>query len=192
LAHEWGRSGAQALSRLQALTDRPDLTALIASVTSSPSRFRFEQQQRDAEADENAQTLAERVPVRPADHPLHESAFDEVPPFRLNQWREGCDRTLPDGRAGCVLVLGAFLPNIAPDAQGIMVFRTNEDRSTAHFVQLRDGRIILVKEVFDIAGAKWPELPGSAVGDVLDGGFSVRSSGLQALIIGNTALVPNN
>lgn len=193
LHSDWGRAGRAALIHLESggrPGDREELDARIASARKAQDRFRFEQALREREAPDRAATLADLMPVRPADVSLTAADLKDVPHFRIAEWTEGCRRSLPDGRPGCVFVEGQFSPH--PDAirQGMVLFLSGQGGTRAHHLRVDAEGHAVVSDVYEQIAGTWPELPGSAVSDALDGAFSVAPSGGNALFIDGSVLVP--
>lgn len=195
LQHHWGRAGQDGLARLEAMTERADHTELLARIDAArthPSAFRYRQEIENRQAPGNAENLARLMAVRPAGPALTPQDFAGLPFRRMTDWLNGCQQSLPDGRAGCVLVRGTYSQAFDADTQGIVLFLDSAGQARANFVMLRDGKDIKVKGVFDPVADRWPSLPASVVAQALDGVFEIRPSGTNALFIGDMALVPGN
>ena len=195
MAQEWGRAGQAGLERLEAMRDHPDYTNLAARIDearTSPNLYRFEQAAEHRAAPERAAELAALMALRPAGDPLSADAFAEVPAFRMQQWLEGCRRALPDGRAGCVLIRGRFLPVVDAADQGIVLYLDANGRARANHLLIGSDGGMAVREVFDPVADRWPTLEAETVARALDGGFEIRPSGGNALFIGDAVLVPGN
>lgn len=199
LQHEWGKAGHRALDRLVGLTgraDRDELLTRIETVRHQPNRYQYDQAIEKRQIPGNAQTLARLMAVRPEGAALSADAFAGLAFFRMNQWLNGCNQSLPDGRPGCVLIRGQFksVPGIAPGttSEAMVLYLDDQGQARANYVRfLPDGGIV-VKEVFDPVAGRWALLPGEALVQALDGGFDIRPSGINALHIGGAVLVPEN
>ena len=110
----------------------------------------------------------------------------------MKQWLDGCNRVLPDGRAGCVLVRGAFAPLDHGAKQGVVLYLDAQGNTHADYVLLREGADISVRGVYDPVADRWPTLPGGTVALALDGAFEIRPTGGNALFIGGSVLMPGN
>ncbi len=197
MAHRWGRAGQAGLDRLAQAsggdTGPASLAARIALVRETTSRYRYNLDLDQVRAPQIAAELAHLISVRP-EGALTLSAADlaDLPLYRLTDWIEGCKRLLPDGRTGCVLVAGGFSPAAPPERQGMLLFPDGRGGTRANHVMRQPDGSILVREVFDPLQGTWPSLPEDAVRMALDGAFSVRPSGAQALFLGDSVLVPGN
>ena len=195
LAHDWGKAGQAGLARLEAMTGHPDhaeLVQRIATVRTRANPFQYEQAIAGRSAPHRAVELAALMAVRPEGAALAPEVFADLPSFRLDQWLEGCQRPLPDGRPGCVLVRGAFAPVGAAELQGIVLHLDAAGGARANFLLLREGAPPVVREVYDPVGDTWPVLPAEVVTEALEGGFEIRPSGGNALWIGGAVLEPGN
>ncbi|MBK0326934.1 DUF4153 domain-containing protein [Rhodobacteraceae bacterium F11138] len=193
MAHEWGRAGQDGLDRLAAMTGRADhanILTRIETARTGTNRFRFEQAMQDRVAPQQVQDLQKILPVRPLGSALPDGLLATAPSFRLQEWLDGCRRRLPDGRAGCVLILGQYSPAAAADAQGILLYREGDDNLRAKHLMLGAQDTLNAREVFDPVAQTWPTLPVSMLNKALDGAFRVGPSGDNALFIDRTVLVP--
>lgn len=195
MAHDWGRAGAAGLARLQEGADeatRTELAARIATLRDMPNAFQFEQELARRTAPDRAADLAAVLPIRPDGATVAPEVFAGLPHYRLELYLDGCARRLPDGRPGCVLVMGGFVPSVGPDAQGLMIYIDPDGQAVVNHLLMRPGHAIVLREAYDPVADRWPRLPGDAVAQVLDGAFSIRPSGLRALHVGESVLVPAN
>ncbi len=195
LQHDWGRAGHDALVQLEGLTGRADQAEIltrIAAARTQPSQYQFNQAIEIRQAPGSAQTLARLMPVRPKGVPLPDDVFATLQPFQVTRWLEACNRTLPDGRPGCVLIRGVFSLDADGRTQAMVLYLDDRGRGRANHLWLREGGDIEVNEVFDPAADRWAVLPADAVAQALDGAFGIRPSGINALHIGDAILVPAN
>lgn len=191
MGHDWGRAGKAALARLETMTDRADhaeLLARIQDVRNEVNPFQFEQAVQARSAPDRARALLEVMAVRPQGSRMSPGLLAAAPAYRLDQWLTGCRRRLPDGRAGCVLVQGAFSPSAPAGAQGIVLYLDGDGTARADHVVLHMPGETAVRDVFDPVANSWPILPGEAVAQALDGEFQIRPSGSNALFIGGAVL----
>lgn len=193
MGHQWGRAGQAGLQRLEAMTDHADhaaLVARIADVRTQVNPFQFEQAARRRAAPDQARALLALMPVRPENVQVPPLLLAAAPPYRLQRWLEGCRRSLPDGRAGCVLVQGPFTPSADQREQGILLYLDAQGRGRADHLVLRPEGKVTVRDVFDPVANDWPDLPPAAVAQALDGGFRIAPSGSHALFLGGSTLAP--
>jgi hypothetical protein len=132
------------------------------------------------------------MPIRPQGATLPEGMFGDLEYFQQSTWLDGCRRTLPDGRAGCVLVLGRFSLANAANPQAMVLFLDDEGRTRASHLVLQPDGDLRVNEVFDPATGRWAVLNGAILAQAIDGAFDIRPSGVNALFIGDAVLVPEN
>ncbi|MDK3075212.1 DUF4153 domain-containing protein [Sedimentitalea sp. JM2-8] len=192
MEHGWGRAGQDGLQRLEAMTQRPDHDAIVArivAVRGEINRYGFEQSLLRQMAPERAGELFSMMPVRPEDAGISVERLQSVPMYLLDSWLKGCTETLPDGRAGCVLVKGAFVPAVPVTDQAIVVFLDPNGSVRANYVLWRDGEVI-VRGLFDPGSDTWPDLTASDIADLLDGAFDIRPSGANALFLNGATLAP--
>ena len=193
LAHEWGRGGQAALNRLEAMTDHPehgDLVARIAAARNGANVYQFETAVQQSEIPERADRLQRLLPVRPEGAEMHPDLFSHASSFQLEHWLDACRRRLPDGRAACVLVQGAFSPDVAPGQQGMLLYLDANGNIWANHLVFRSGSDLSVRQAFDPINSVWPTLPEKVIEQALDGTFDIRPSGVNALVIGDTVLAP--
>lgn len=195
MANDWGKAGKAGLTRLETMTSRADYDELVAQINmvrTLLNPFQFERAVADRNAPDQAVQLAKLMVVRPEGPLLTADIFADLPPYRLTQWLEGCQRKLPDGRAGCVMIRGQFTPAADARAQGIVVYLTDSGRAQANFVMLRDDAAIVVRDVFDPVADTWPRFGEDIIAQALDGQFDIRPSNAKALHIGGLVLIPGN
>lgn len=192
MAHDWGRAGQAGLTRLEAMTQRPDHAGLverIGTVRAETNPYQFEQAILRQTAPDRAATLFETLPVRPSGQAVALQKLIDIPTYRVDGWLQGCDQTLEDGQAACVLILGGFMPSASPDDQAVVLYLGPNGQVRADYVHWHDGEVS-VSVMFDAAAGSWPELTPEAISGALDGAFEVRPSGVAALFLNGAALVP--
>ena len=133
---------------------------------------------------------AQLMPVRPAGTVLTAATFSALPAYRLREWLEACERSLPDGRAGCVLVRAEFAPILSAPDQAIVLYLDPDGRVMGNHVLFVDGAIQTVRMIYDPRSDTWPVLDPSVLAQVLDGTFRVAPDGGQALWVGGHVLAP--
>lgn len=195
MEHDWGRVGQAGVRNIETMIDRPDHAEImdrIKAARDQPSRYRARREVEQAIIPMQSEILVSMLPTRPDVFALASDAFVDLPLYRINQWLEGCKRTLPDGRAGCVLILGEFTPDAEPNSEAMLLYSDENDQGRAHFVDLIDGKIADVKEVFDPVAKTWVKLPTTAIAQALDGKFDVLPRQGSALHVGGQVLEPAN
>ncbi|MFT4959494.1 MAG: hypothetical protein ACI92Z_000569 [Paracoccaceae bacterium] len=195
MEHEWGRAGQAGVRKIEAMMDRTDYTEITTRIEAGRtqhSRYRAKRNVEHAMLPKQSEILVSLLPVRPKTHILAPDAFVELPLYRVNQWLKGCQRPLPDGRAGCVLIIGEFTPGAVPGSQAMLLYNDENAKSRTHFVVLSDGKISDVREVLDPVGNTWPVLPQEAITQALEGQFKVLPRQGSALHLGDQVLVPAN
>lgn len=112
----WGKAGAAAHDRLEEMAKQPGQEALAnrlkeAVVTEAPPQ---------------AAVLADLTPAMPLQPPGAEATrnllLTAVPPETMQTWLAACRTTFDQGRAGCVFVVGDFLPRW-PGEEGLVLTR---------------------------------------------------------------------
>ncbi|WP_424986223.1 hypothetical protein [Microbulbifer sp. S227A] len=193
LAHEWGRAGQSGLAALQATAEASGnhlLTARIADARAATNRYQFEQELQIRDLPGRTAELLDLLPVRPDGATLGAETLGNLPAFALNAWLDGCRRKTADGRPGCVLVKGAFVPSAGAAEQAMILYLdANADTRISHVV-LRPGQGFVMRDVFDPATRAWPTLPAATISQVQDGQFSLQPSGMNALAVGGRLLAP--
>ena len=190
MAHEWGKPGLAGLARLE---DRgeAELSRRIALARDSTSRFRF---RREAEGDDRPDMIARIVSglvVMPGQKRLAPADLEGLPVYRLRAWVRGCETELPDGKAGCVLVLGRFDALSAIQRQGLMLYAAGVEASIDLVYLSGEGK----SRVQRVRGTRQPvnpQLPLSAISEAQDGQFRLEPTGSQALWIGGEGLMSGN
>ncbi|GGH21352.1 protein of unknown function [Cribrihabitans marinus] len=189
MAHDWGRAGRAGLDRLATGADLA-LAKRIAEARNTPSRSSYESAAEDDSVQQDAAELVEVMPVRPQGASFAGRDLDQVPPFYVRQWLDGCRRQLSDGRPGCVLVRGNFRPGIPAAQQAMVLFLDSGQRVRATYLRHRPDGDPDLRAVFDPQEGSVPDLPAGALAQVLDGESDVVPSGVRALGVGGAVLMP--
>lgn len=195
MEHDWGRVGQAGVRRLEVLNKRGDHAEIIEKINAARSQSSHYQARREVQQaiiPKQSETLAKLLPTRPKSFALAAGAFGDLPLYRINQWLTGCQRTLPDGRAGCVLIVGDFTPNAKGASEAMLLYNDETGQSRAHFVSLSDGKIVEVKDVFDPVAKTWTTFPIEAIVLALDDEFEIQPRQGAALHIGDHVLEPAN
>lgn len=195
MEHEWGRVGQAGIRSVEVMKNRPDhveIAEKINAVRTETSRYRANRVVEKTIIPKQSETLVSLLPTRPESFSLGTDAFVDLQLDRVNQWLDGCQRTLPDGRAGCVLILGEFTPGAAPESEAMLLYTGQNNQGQAHFVALNEGKIFEVKQVFDPVSNTWARFPTDAIAKALDGGFKVQPRQGSALHVGGQVLEPAN
>lgn len=195
MEHEWGRVGQAGIRSVEVMKNRPDhveIAEKINAVRTETSRYRANRVVEKTIIPKQSETLVSLLPTRPESFSLGTDAFVDLQLDRVNQWLDGCQRTLPDGRAGCVLILGEFTPGAVPESEAMLLYTGQNNQGQAHFVALNEGKIFEVKQVFDPVSNTWARFPTDAIAKVLDGGFKVQPRQGSALHVGGQVLEPAN
>jgi Domain of unknown function (DUF4153) len=195
MEHDWGKAGQAGLIYLEQAEGRDDQAELlirIASARRERNNYKYQLTLEDRETPQNLATLAQTMPIRPKGNTLPEGMFADLPYYQQTTWLNGCARTLPDGRPGCVLVLGRFSLKDASAQQAMVLYLDDDGKTRAnHLVLTADGNL-RVNEVFDPATGRWAVLSGDVLAQALAGAYDIRPSGTNALFIGDAVLVPEN
>lgn len=112
---QWGRAGARALDALTEIAAEPGQEALAARLKG--------EQQANAPMDPVAlrAALLPILPLQPGDATATRDAIlAAADPSLLNYWRSSCERVMPEGHRGCVMVV-ADLWTDAPGPEALMV-----------------------------------------------------------------------
>lgn len=193
MANDWGRAGKAGLAELAAMEGREDaaqLTQLIEKARSARYREEYRRDVTRADRPERLDRLAASLPIRPEGATLGRAALDGLDEYFVDRILQACDRSLPDGRPGCVLVRDAFFPN-ETDPQGILLLLGEDGSVTAQYVAFDSGQP-RVRSLFDVEANVWPQVDREDLIRVLDGDFTVGPSSLRALTIGGKEIIPDN
>ena len=195
MSHFWGRAGEAGLQTLERQTERPDhadIQARISEARQLDTLYQFERAVEIRQLPARAGELADLLAVRGRDAPLPPASFAALDPFQVTRWLEACQRQLPDGRAACVLVQGAFAAGVAEEEQAMILYLDETGHARGNYIGLSDGMIRSVQPVIDPVNGGWPELPPDTIARALDGAFDIRPSGDNALWIGDNVLMRGN
>lgn len=187
---DWGIAGAAALAQLTALSAKPGQEALKARLAAAAAG--------DAVGEATLaglrSTLKARLPLvppKPGADALHlrDTLLYRATGGELRLWLDACGRTLPDGRPGCALVFGAFLPDQG-GAQAILLYRapTGALRSDAAILDPLLGFQRLDTAELLPPGAA-PRDAAGLIAAALDGGLQVAPARLNALSFGGDQIV---
>lgn len=193
MAHDWGRAGEAGLARLAAMEERAGHDRLLAMIDRARGARYREEYRRDLERRDRPEKLARlaaSLPVRPGAETIAPELLEGLEDHGLDRWQAACDRTLPDGRPGCVLVRGDFFPNEA-DPQGIVLLLEDSGDVTAQYVAFDSGQV-RIRALFDVTAHSWARLDRQDLLRVLDGEFGIGPSGVQALELGGRRIIPEN
>ena len=195
LSADWGRAGQAVVSQLRLQAEQaPDgvLSTRLAALDAAESRFQFERSVENETVRQQLGDLVSLIAVRPEGAvTLSSDMFSELPQYRLTRVRDGCTRSEPDVPT-CVWIVGAFVPGLPAEDQGILLF-ASDGRVAANHMILDDGVVQdRVRELYDNQDGTWGALPRDAIEQVLSGAFSIVPSGILALEIGDNRLVPQN
>jgi hypothetical protein len=192
MAHDWGHAGRAGLVRLETAPETPDgvsLTERIALARGAPSLGSYRAEERRQDLPERMARLFDLMPVRP-EGALGRMAFSDTSGYRLDTWEQGCARRLDDGRPGCVLVFGDFLPDGPAGGQAILLYRLGDGGVWGGFASFRDGAIAEVQPLIDPRTGTPPALTVADIARAQDGAFQVRPSPAQVLGLGEVLLGP--
>ena len=186
LTHEWGKAGLEGAARLRAMTDHPqhdDILALLDKAKASDNRYQFED---DAEATDIG-TLEGRVPLRPEGVTLPQGALDAMRARDRTFISEACDRVLPDGGPGCVIVMGEF--DSRRDApQGLGFFLQDGGWVRVMSLELQGDKLV---ERGSVQGLR-AQVDQQAIADLQAGRFELAPITLNMLKLGDLELYPEN
>ncbi len=187
---DWGLAGAAALAQLTALSAQPGQEALKARLAAAAAADATE----EASLASLRATLKARLPLvppKPGTDALHlrDTLLYRAPPHELRLWLDACARSLPDGRPGCALVFGAYLPDRG-GAQAILLYRapTGALRSDAAALDPELGFQRLDTSELLPPGAA-PQAADRLIAAALDGALDVAPARLNALSFGGDQIV---
>ncbi|QBF31171.1 DUF4153 domain-containing protein [Thalassococcus sp. S3] len=187
LQRDWGYAGARGFERLTAMTDHPQYAALQARLR-QPDRPSNPRVLAELNRMEEAEKLANALPVRPGAEPIDPIMFERLPVHQLRSWNAGCARSFADGAPGCVLLRVPLLPDREP--QGVILIRTGDGEVEGAFLMFAEGRADSVQGLYDLAGERWPVLNDAHLRAALNEPVLTAPTGLSALVLGEERLVP--
>ncbi|MEY8827757.1 hypothetical protein AB9K34_04975 [Sedimentitalea sp. XS_ASV28] len=193
LAHEWGRAGEAGLAALETAAEKSDnalLVQRIGDVRIATNRYQFEEELQIRDLSERMSALLNLMPVRPDGASVEPETLRNLPAYLLNAWLDGCRRKTADGRPGCVMVKGAFLPSVAAGEQAMILYLDDKSDTRISHVFLQPGSSVSIRDVLDTETLGWPKLPSATISEVQDGRYSLQPSGVNALAVGGQLLAP--
>jgi len=193
MEHDWGRAGQRGLAQLEAMTERADHAALverIAEARDADARWSYYAPEDEETRARRADELLAGLALRPVGAQLSLEMLGDVPPYWLNEWVAGCNRALPDGREGCVLVLAPFVPVEGAGQQGMLFYHTPGGRAMVSYIEMRPKQELFARNASDLVRRSGAQMDVSVIAQVLDGDFQLTPFGLT-LRIGDAVLVPD-
>lgn len=177
----WGREGEAALSELRRIAGEPGQEAL-AERLARPGAQAPEQAFRDM-----AVEIAELMPVRPAGaEAVREAIVARLSPAERRLWRVGCRNRLPDGRPGCVMVVGEFLPERPGEEALVLMLQPRGGLDLSGYA-LTDGRLDMLA-VRSLGNAAWTD-PAALVAGIVDGAPDLSPAPVNRLTLGGDSVV---
>ena len=196
LDKSWGLAGQAALDRLRKISTEPAHQALAAKISEyDVSRGASSSTTKDAkpEASQVRATLKKVLPVRPLDATPPKGMIDDLPELSARDLAKSCAKKLPDGRPGCVLVLGAFHVG-DQSVSGVFFSRDRYGSGTAitTLVKRKGATFYMFGSQLqtlgeDLASRK----PDNLISLILDGKFAFKPAKIQALEIDGAQIFPN-
>ena len=194
LGDYWGSAGKAALVEIREVTDHSEQTKLqekLAHFDGGESRWHFGNAKDTSSALADRATLRKLMPVLPDDQVMPEEIFHVLPNITVGRILTSCKEELPDGRPGCVMVVGAFRQG--PDELATVLFWRNEFDKGSEIVALEKTG----QNAFDYSrtlagiGGSLDQMPAEElIVKILDGGFSFVPARMNALEIDSVQLVP--
>jgi len=192
LTRDWGRAGRQGAERLRAAVDFPAHAALSARLDEAAARETrgaFDMAGDRAVRAARAARLAARLPVLPAGETVPAEAWARLDRFSLDRVIEGCDRALPDGRPGCLLIVARFDPT-RRERQGLLFYRTGTGLVTGDSVIELQGHMALTHGVRDLVRRHAAQLTPEDLMRLADGGYAVAPSAMNVLVLDDRVFAP--
>ena len=194
MAKEWGNAGHRGLDQLSKMTGHKDFQELrerIENAKNSDGRYEFRAAGRDREAEKLAAELSEKLLVLPGNGRVEPGVFAELEAYTLRPWVLGCRNTLPDGRAGCAMMMTTLLPTpVSPD-QAVILYVGPNDFVQARLAVFQNGVIADVRRMQDPLSETGKLLASDILVSLLDGGYDVQPSGINALVVNGARLIPS-
>lgn len=191
LRDRWGRPGAAALARLTAEAQKPGQAALKARLAAAAQPGADD---RDAARKALAAELRRALPLRPeakpgSRQPLLAALLARASTADLREWLQACRHPLPDGKPGCVLLSGAFLPDAA-GSQALFLYRTQTGVLRAEGVVLDPDGSLTRAPAMDLANPVGPAAdPGAVIAAALDGTARLAPAPINALTLSGHRIV---
>ncbi|MEA5161196.1 DUF4153 domain-containing protein [Cereibacter johrii] len=177
----WGRAGSEALEALQQRASEPGQEALADRLARPgvPGRMRA--------SEDLAVELATLMAVRPpGKEAMREAVVARLAPAERRVWRDGCRIALPDGRPGCVMIVGDFLTERPGEEALVLLLRPRGGLSQQGF-GLSEGRLDMLS-VQDLTPAT-AEAPEAVIAGQLDAGPDLGPAPVNRLRAGGSAFV---
>lgn len=150
LLERWGVAGAAVLADLQTRATEPGQEALAARLNGPPDNT------------EAAARLAGILPVQPAEAvAFRATILEALAPHEREVVLSGCDRFLPDGAPGCVMVVADFLEAV-PGDEAMIVFLADADRPNQFAFRMTEAGAIPMAVVWS-SGGRPPSDGGAAL-----------------------------
>jgi len=137
-------------------------------------------------------TLKKVLPVRPLDATPPKGMLDDLPEFSARDLAQSCAEKLPDGRPGCVLVLGAFHVG-DPSISGILFSRDKfGDRTSIGtlFKRRNAEHFSYNLSVRTLGGDLVKKNPDDLISLILDGKFAFNPVKMRALEVDGIQVLP--
>jgi hypothetical protein len=145
---------------------------------------------------EIAARVAARMPVRPEGAAPPEGMLAALQVYTLDRLEQACARSLPDGRPACAMIVADLNPHWPGDEALIVtdggggftdVMLLHRDPAGGPGAPEGGWMDFGVEYLGDRFAA---ESGAETIARVLDGGFTIRPSGLSEVVIGGTTLLP--
>jgi hypothetical protein len=169
------------------------MSELVALVRAAETAFAFSGALRHRHLPQDLAELSRLMALRPdTGAGIDPDLLAGLSAIDREAWLAGCRRALPDGRAGCVMVQGAFAPARGAGVQAIVLYLDAEGFARGGHAMLdRDGAVS-VRVIYDPLADTWPLLPASAIAAALDGDFAIVPRPGLALDLGGALIEPSH
>lgn len=190
LRDDWGRPGRAALAKLQVLAAEPGQQALKARLAAAAEPGAQGSSGRQALRAELTKVLAIRPEPAPGTpQPLLSAMLARASAADLRDWLDACRRGLPNGRPGCVLLSGRFLPDAAGE-QALLLYRTPTGTLRAEGVVLDPARGLTRSPAVDLSTPGSPPADAATViAAVLDSKAKIGPAPINALSLAGHRIV---
>ncbi len=195
LGRDWGLAGKAGLAQIRALDNYPKqdlLNKRLARYDAGESRWGFNRDLGDRSASEVRLQLAKILPVRPQGAVLPKAALANILDYTLMPILKSCENTLPDGRPGCVLVMGSFSRSGGQE-DGVLFWRDRDPERTEIATLERgadEAEISLRMSANSLGGDIYRQPAEALIARILDGEFAFKPARLDALEIGGIQILP--